>query len=480
MTLYEDEIDIRPYLAEILKNWLRILLIALLAGATAFLWSMQKPRSYQTSATILITRSRPQLNLSAQYPTVTEPIDQKARMDALLSIANSDSLALQVQEALANSGSGYPTGLADFKGLVETTSQGDIITVTAKTRDPESAALLANTWASEAVKAMNLAYSGEQPLAEIQQQVTTSAEEYAASQSELEEFLQNDQTTTLEAELNIAQSALTTLSEQSVNQLDFFVERKINMESLIVQAKALKGQLETASSSGAGQIGDALSVLTARAQSFGIQPMPRTWSNLSGPQEGEDQRSGSGANTSPSSAAYAPYQLSLNIGDVNTIDGNPDYTRDLDHIIQVAELEAASAEEQIQKLTITLADPDGNVHVTSLAQRIQSLMAALEAEVSMKRELTSQRDLAWQTYQALLAKESEIQNNSKTTNYTAMANQAVPPESPASRGTVLNTVVAAALGGVLAVFWVLLSFWWKSFVSGSSRPVAPIPEKGTD
>ena len=93
MTIYEDEIDLRPYILAVLIYWWVIVLMAVLAGTAALIFSLVQAREFQATTTVLLTRSRATLELAEQFPTINEPIDARARMDSLVSIAYSDGIA---------------------------------------------------------------------------------------------------------------------------------------------------------------------------------------------------------------------------------------------------------------------------------------------------------------------------------------------------------------------------------------------------
>ena len=98
MSIYDDEIDLRPYIFALTRKWWLILIVTVLATGAAFVYSILQVRNYESSATILLTRSRASLSLANQFPTVNEPIDSRSRMDAMLAIAGSDSLVMQAME----------------------------------------------------------------------------------------------------------------------------------------------------------------------------------------------------------------------------------------------------------------------------------------------------------------------------------------------------------------------------------------------
>ena len=111
--------------------------------------------------------------------------------------------------------------------------------------------------------------------------------------------------------------------------------------------------------------------------------------------------------------------------------------------------------------------------MSSLGRQVQTLKAALETEDALTKQLVSQRDLNWKTYQTLAEKEAEIKYSERTTSYASLASLAVAPSEPMPRGTVRNSSLAALLGGALGVIWVLAAMWWnapENLVAGHSSP----------
>ena len=81
---------------------------------------------------------------------------------------------------------------------------------------------------------------------------------------------------------------------------------------------------------------------------------------------------------------------------------------------EMANLES-STEEQIQNLNALLSGLEARqeevqslIDAGTLQQEILRLQEQLEREQARKRELTSARDLAWETYDALARKEAEV------------------------------------------------------------------------
>ncbi len=155
-------------------------------------------------------------------------------------------------------------------------SKGDALLVSATANTPELATEIANTWANEAALVVNQAYQGEQPLADIQAQREAAQKQYQDAQGNLKSFIQNSQIDALSKKIEESQAVFNKIADDRAWQISYYDDRIKNMEALIVQAEALKRQLQRGNRSGAGDFGDALAVLDARASSLGINQSKMT------------------------------------------------------------------------------------------------------------------------------------------------------------------------------------------------------------
>jgi uncharacterized protein involved in exopolysaccharide biosynthesis len=445
---YEDEIDLRPYLINIINHWWQIAIVTILMVAAVLIYSLTRPRAYETSATILVTRSRAVLSLADQFPTINEPVDSRSRMDALESIANSDRVALATINQLGELIPAESRQLEIFKNSTEISSSGDIIKVTSTAEDPQIAAQIANTWARLAVTTINQAYSGEELPGEIQSQIQTSQQEYQQAQAALESFMQENQISLIQKQLEEAEGVLDTLVKERMRKIAYFSQRGENMDQIISQAEALKSQIEMGSTSSAAGIGDALAILRARANTFGISSTQFTTS-----QDGILE-------ALPSN----PGDMVLNFQMNGLSDENLSVTADdLDTLIQQAQTEKEKALNSLEELSQGDMDGSESVSIENTNARIQDLQTRLEEQQARQRELTANRDLTWKAYQAFLEKETELKNTSQTNNQVNLATEAVIPEKPTSRGTLLKIVIAGILGLIIGIVWLVGSQWWRSF-----------------
>ncbi len=521
MTIYEDEFDLYPYVVTLLNSWKLIVFLAGIAAAAALVFSLLQPRTYTATSTIIGTYRRPVLTLSDEFSTISDTGDARNKHQAFLTIANSDKIALTVYEMVSDE---LPDDMAlgDFKNQVEISDQGDAIIITASFEDPLLSVEVANLWANETVTAINTIYGDVQPLAPIQAQIVDARDTYLASQAELETFIEENQMAALERNISEAQQVLNILQtaqlgiidshlstqldlitqqadqyfnaltdqnqivfskqvEEQFNRLSFYSTRRTELEALLVQAQALKEQLEAGNRSVPGDTGDSLALFL-------------TWAKLFGMDDGN---------------------LDITLTELTGLqDEKLNYVADITGMIGQIDTELEKTDSKLQELSILLASggdyqyyeiPDAdnplfeagmekldsllmldlpspltpNFEGTVLANQIdqissgiQTLQAQLENEQAKQRGLINERDLAEQAYQVLLVKETEIKAGSQTSNEVALAGPAVVPTKPDARGTITNTLLAGIVGGMLAVVWVFISTWWKNQPDDSAGATA--------
>jgi uncharacterized protein involved in exopolysaccharide biosynthesis len=454
MTVYEDEIDLRPYILALIHNWWRIALVVLILASLALAFSLLQAREYVATATILLTRSQAFLRLAEQFPTIQENIyDSSSRMNALLTIAQSDGVSMATLNSVDDLLPADERELEAIKDRVEITNKGDSILVSANAKTPELAAEIANTWANQAVLAINQAYSGDQPLTEIQSQLASANQDYQDAQRALEAFIHNSQIVLLGKNIDEANNLLSEAVNDRAWQISYYYSRKQSMQDLKVKAEALKQQLGSGNRSSAGSFGDAIAILNMHSNAFGIGETSTARALWLG--QTSDK-------VIPDNTARMTFDLQLT--ELSSLNDTPaSYAEDLDRIIQQADAEISKAEQALNSLNQNLFRGEGSDVIEATAAQIQELQTQLENEQARQRELTSNRDLAWEAYQALVQKMTEIKNSSQTSNQVTLASLALPPQKPAPRGTIRNTFVAGVLGGLLGIFWLFTSMWWKSF-----------------
>lgn len=428
MTDFEAEIDLRPLAAALLRGWWRILGAAVVTAGLVIALGLSSPRRYSSSAALLLTRSRSVLELAEQFPTINENIDSRSRLDALLSIASSDSVASLV---ISEVGEQLPEKYrirSNLREAVEISSKGDTILVTVQMEAPEVAQAVASAWARHAVRAINQAYNGAQPLEQIDSQLSTAQQSYQQAQKALETFLETSPIAQLETEVSQVQDLLKLMTAEQIKQIQLYENRRQSVRSVGLQARALLAQIESGSRSQAGVFGDVLAVTLARANLLGL--------------------------ASPGVQAAAPYQLQINLQPEVELD-REQAASDLQALVELADTEAAALNGEIQAQYARIYGEQSPPEIEAAAARLNELKTRLEAAVSQENELTSQRDLSWQAYQALVEKSAELRNTAQVNDYISLAADAVLPDEPDRRGLLVTAALGALVGAVLGALWSL-------------------------
>jgi uncharacterized protein involved in exopolysaccharide biosynthesis len=445
MSMYQEEINLKPYLLNIIRNWWQIGAVVILTASVTLVFNFMQPRKYEAVASILVTRSRAVLELADQFPTLNEQVDWRSRMDAFISISRSDKVASDTFNTTRDSLSEI-VDLQEFKSRVKINNIGDLIQVIAVTKDPVLSAEIANKWAEESVLTINQAYSGDQLPSEIHDQVITAQEEYRNAQADLENFIAENNIELLNQQINEAQSLSEALINQRLEDINYYSQRKLEMEQVIRQAEALKEQMDNGNGSNAAALGDYLAVLKARTNTFRIEP---TNPNLDGNPTTESNRS--------------DLVINLQLPELNSPEASlGNFSQDIDSLINQAKLEVQQSDEQLNANIQKVLQGDEYNLIQESTEKIQDLQKSLEKLQAREKELTSERDLAWNTYQALVQKETEIRNTSKTNDHVSLATKAVPPQNPTSRGIIQKTAIGGLIGLLIAVIWLFGSQWWES------------------
>jgi capsular polysaccharide biosynthesis protein len=435
MTNYDDEIDLRPYLLALLRRWWVIVLLGAIAGAAALGFSLVQKRTYTSVATILVTRTSATLSLAEQFPTIRETPDTTSRMSAFLSIAQNDSIVTKVFNQVKGQLSPQEQQIDVFKGEVTVSNQGDAILITATSYSPEVAADIANRWARETVASINSAYSSTEPLTDLQAERDAAQQDYNNAQAALEDFIKTNQIDLLNARIKESSALFDAYSGERTWQINFYNQYKQQMETLITQAEALQKQMQGGTASSAGNLGDALALLTARFNALNIS---------------KDQTS---------NAVQSGIELNFQITNTQTLAGSAqDLQADVETLLKLATDEKAAAEARLESLRSP--GPDEQT-IEDIAANTRALQTELENENARKQELTNQRDLAWKAYQTLLQKVTEIQTAPQTSNEVTMAEPAVPAQVGNPRGTLRNALVGGVLGLLVGLAAVLIQEWWR-------------------
>jgi len=317
----------------------------------------------------------------------------------------SSSVAAEVIAKLGSTLEPEQRDVSALLGMVETESDGDLIGIKVKGKDPRKITAIANAWGEAYERYVNELYGGRpQPLGSIQAQEAEAKRTYQEAEEALAKFLGDNQIDILAKEIEAKKGTLS----------DYYATKR-GLDRLIADAEALGAQLREGASS--SPMATSLSILLLQANAFmastGLPLQPST--NL-------------------------PLQLQLSLGQMASLEGSAgEQIQGLDTLIAVLEARRGEVQALIGEM--------------SLQREILQLQEQLEREQARQRELTQARDLAWETYQTLARKEAEVQVATQVTDTEVrFAVPAVEPKHPVAPKKKLNIAIAGVLGLMVGVF----------------------------
>jgi non-specific protein-tyrosine kinase len=210
-------LDARGYL-RVLRNWAWVLIASvLLAGGAAYLVSSALPKTYESTATLLVGQS-----LQSTNPDPNQLLASQRLSQTYASLATTTSMLAQVVDTV---GLNEPADVLRKNVVVTAATDSTLITITATDGDAQRAATIANTLAGDLIAA-SPAISGRDASVQsfIDSDLKATQQQITDSQTELQRLLslpspstdEQNQIQTLQAQLvNLRQTYTTLLGSSS-------------------------------------------------------------------------------------------------------------------------------------------------------------------------------------------------------------------------------------------------------------------------
>lgn len=429
----ELEIDLRKVIRSLLQRWMWIVGVALLAGVAAFAFTFLQPRLYEASAVIALTRPLNLPNFDPRYQTLSPlTINNK--------IVNDVAMGDEVVEMLFqewNSPDKKEDRLASFVRTnlkVENGQDASVALLKVRLKDPQEASRLAQLWAQEVVKRINLTYAGRD-----ESQVAFFAEQVAAAEQRVQAAAQAIEQFEARNEKNSLQNQLDSLSIQHSE----YLRRLRVIESVQADAKLFLEQIKSLPKDSllSSQEQTNLFLLQMRIYGDALSSIISVSQNqILSSQQGQ---------------LAIPQQYQLSIPPLNSEATVGQYERFLSSWLVALETQKTELKAAIEAIPPQL-------------EQLQGKIQALDNE---RRRLDLEYQLANETLTTLTRKLDEARIALQdSTGYASIATYPTVPRRPMPRGTLRNTALATALGGFLAVFGVLVLDWWRSEEEQPSLP----------
>ena len=441
----EEEIDLRIYIAVLLKHWPWIVGLSLVAALAAFTVSSILPPTYEAEAKVIILKSKTDISFE---PTIRNESEDKVEniaevQQTLLTLVESSDVAAMVLPEIKDLLPSESQNILTLLKKVEAANTGNVISIKVTDKDPVVAAQLADRWANTYTSYVNQLFNDRSNtlLAQVEAQVAEVENSYRLAQANLENFLSQSQIVVLERGVESVKQNLGVkykLLEQKYNELN-------RIDQWLADAQTVRDQLSAPSSSPGANVGDLLALTGLREQG---------------------------------ASRGAPVQLQLNLAE---IDGDIVTPEDAAVMTAVIAAYKARTEADIEALSAELAlAGDGAASAGSreqeaatnpLVARLLVLQKALEIQKAQERELLSARNLAWENYVAVQRKLAEVTLQAQIPDsQVRFASHAIIPDDPISPRRLLNTVIGGALGFMLAVVGVFAVEYWQGGAQVSSEP----------
>ncbi|NOX63300.1 MAG: hypothetical protein GXP42_15350 [Chloroflexi bacterium] len=513
-TYFSDEFDLRSFASILARGWW---LIALFAGASALaalVVVLTSQETYTAQADVALLNIRSAVVFDPDFTTVPEEAPpfgsgSDTRNRALMALAKNKSLLLMVQAEMNDALGESPAAAARLLGATRVVQMGDLLRFEVTWDNPEMAAAIANAWAANYVKLVNQAFvaTGDRTPGEAQAAAQDAFVRYQQAQAEMQRFMarnaeprlirQIDELTAtidaLQAQKNEAMrlahtavySATNQLAQTSLNaalaQMDYAIEqegeaqrreldhwhaRRADLNALRLRLKDVRSQLET-SDTGAVASGDALALLLLRAGLTDSSSAPELLLQFDPVQLARlrDQNPLDVIDAMLSQVDEALIEtdamIQLLLQDLAAPSPPSTILSQLDASAMQALVDAPvrswlsladSASQETDPFALAALD----ARLDELERRRSALQAQLEAEQARRRELTRERDAAWDLYTTLDNKAREVTAQFATGAPQArIAIEAAPPLYRDPRNTKIMVLSAAALGALLGAVFVL-------------------------
>jgi len=279
----ESNIDLKPYVQVVFKQYKLILLGTVLAALTAFVIQVLViPPKYEATAAVLITQTHSRISFDPRFQTLEDSdmrnvaAVQQAHRLSLIALVKSGTIARDVADELGAEIGEEARNPSRLLGRVsarlggKTSSQSstaNVVEITVTASEPDLAARIANLWAEIYVSTVNELYSRPpESYDSVQRQLLTSNQAYQGTQETLQAFLIDSPLDLLRLRIEDTQHLIDEQMNDRQNTLSNLYYTKRRMQRLLGDAESLHDQVQSSGAEGASTT--SLSILMLKAEVF--------------------------------------------------------------------------------------------------------------------------------------------------------------------------------------------------------------------
>lgn len=401
--LYE-EIDLRPYIEALLKQWIWLIVIPAVAGVITFVLLSAFPPQYRATALVAITKPRFSMQFDPRFETIE---DQGIGYGAYEEVANSDALVAQLFLELSTKPEGIDS-FGEFRDSVLSTQVGENLTLlqlNVTTADPELSTEIANKWATLVIQRSNELYGnlGNESVDFLESQLSSLEADLETTENALIEFQATNSERILQNELN-----------DLVSNQQRYLTAQSTIENLIRDVEAFRDLLMTSDANSLSQA-DQLTALSLQARAFN-SPLTNLQFDF-----GSEFSLVSGSRS----------ELIANLDSlVSTLEVS---YQEMDSLLNALEPKILAKQRELQAVQIELTDLENDLE-----------------------NLRDTRDLLHSSVEEAKISSQDVGNQVK------LAAEAITPDEPLPRGRLTRSFLAAIAVGIGVCFIVLANRWWYS------------------
>lgn len=392
---YFDEIDLRPYITNLLRFWYLLIIIPIIAVVVTYLVMRRTlPPLYTAVALVTFTQQRTDVVLDGRIIDSEAPLSANSSFPEL---ALSDSV---IQELFLRAQDDLPPFISSqfaLRSHLEAENGNDIsvIRLNSQWADPVLAANIANLWAEIFVESINQVLGNENKFA-LEGELQDALDERLRVESEFVTFRENDQTAILQAHLT---NELTTLNTA--------LNRKRNIQSLFDQLTNLETQVQSSTESFI-KINDT-AIMLFQLQAFDLDGSNKVEINPS------------------------------------TFESGLTIEEQLEHLMRLR----STLEAEDEQLNILISETEPKLLT------LQSEIANIENQSNILREELA---LALQVHQSISRKVEELDVSSDIDGQVRMASQAAVPVTPESRFSTIAAIGLFSFIGIFLLI-IAITWW---------------------
>ena len=457
----EEEIDLSKYVEILIRRWYLAVVPAFMLGIIVGTWIMLQPRRYQAQVLIAATKLTTQVSYGTAIKTASEDVsrvlaDRNQRLASFVELVRSPNVAEAVISAL---GEALPVADRALDPLLKSVSgrivpKSDMIEIKVTHRDPEVAREIATAWAREYIRQVNTIYGdvATEPYEIIKGQVPDARLNYDKAQTELEALLRENRQGELQRQISELTTVIESVRLARSSGVSMLVDELQRLDQLLQSAQDMRDQVHLGGLASANANSLVLTALRLRA----------AW------------RLPDSDILSRSSAPFV-FQIQAPVPATNYAE----MVGDLDALIQVLQNRRTALLTQWTSLSQALSEgnawgfsastsqtkpDDGQIGQTldTLERQVRTLTAEMEQAKGRLKEVTAQRDLAWETYNNVLRKEVELALAVATAG-AELRLGTLAVVSPEARGLAKSVATAVVAGLMLGIFGAFALEFWQGY-----------------